>query len=720
VIACRLPKWPIAAAIFLSAAGCGTADPAYTDLDHLNGLFIGGDDVYVVPDHAWRLEGDRGGSFRKAASLLFQLSDQSPDDYRVTFSPDDETADLHFLARWNGDPLWEAPQTGANGPLVIDIPATSLTPGLHRLRLDRVRELDDKPERKQLRNVFPVVEVERVGKGGRKKHRITRNGFLAGFLNFGITSRAPIKLSGALFRGSRSHTFALDAGRGAEAIFELENQSGGKARFAVAIDGTQTLDLEIERGGRRSARFGVPPGRHSITLATDGRPGGCFLWGAPHLRRKPGPDLPPVILITLDTTRRDFIPPFGDDPGLAPNLARFGNQATAFTNAYATAPWTLPSHASIFTGLYPSHHLAGVSGDPLAESWITLAERFRERGYQTAGFAGGHMSSSIFGIAQGFSHFRDPRGTQEPAAVITDAASDFIERHADLPIFLFVNYFDPHTPYSAPPEYQDRLGVGKLAESIAEVPVWGDFGRGESGAWATIANGGAPRSRAGLEFLRAVYGAEVAYMDDQIGRLLETLKIHGLYDRAMIVMVSDHGEYLGERGLFSHSYRLDLELTAIPLVIKWPGQREAEVVDALVSHVDLYPAIAAAAGLDVSGCDGIAFDRGDVGGLATRDHVYMEEHKSLFHLLPGPFKIADHIFGKQRISSRTVFYPGFIECQRRSSSGWMPDECSSTWEAQISGLPEGMRATLEQTVTDSVLDIDPEEAEKLRALGYLN
>lgn len=709
-------------ALCLSIPGVGCAPNggiAAEGFDQLNGLLIVDDGVHVVLDRGWRKEGDHGGSFRRTASLLVFIQNDHPDGLRVTYTPDETTRRFHFAASWDEQPIGDRPETGASGPLVADVPSTGLSPGLHRIRLERLKNLDEPLDREQGNNFFSRILVERVDSGVASPLRVMPNDYLARFLDFGVTSQTSTRLSGCLFYGPGSHSFELVSPSEGEFSFILQNQSRIKARFGVRIDGIPAETIEIDPRDRAPIRFPVEAGRHTVSLDVEGMPNGCFLWGAPHLASRVDREKTTVVVMTLDTTRRDAVAPFNDRLDLTPVLHRFAEQASVYTSAYAASPWTLPSHASIFTGLYPSNHRAGVFDDRLPESWLTLAERFRAAGYRTGGFIGGHMASSDFGMAQGFSFYRDPRKNEETAAVITDAAVDFIERNAESPLFLFLNYFDPHAPYSAPAEFQELVGVDDLAEPILDDPVWGAFARDEPGAWAAIANGGAAHSEAGLAYLRARYTAEVAFMDQQIGRLFAVLDAHDLYEDALIVLVSDHGEFLGERGLFSHSYRLDRELTAIPLLVKWPRQETGEVVDALISHVDLYPTIAESAGLDVPTSDGVAFGRGTSEFLGARERVYFEEHKSRFHQLPGPFKIADHLFGIQWLDAREVFFPGFIECSRRSDDDWINGECGVGWEDRVAELPPAMQATLDLQTTDSAADLDEDDIERLRALGYL-
>jgi hypothetical protein len=708
----------LAACLVICGAGCGQQEPEADGFGDINGLFVADDGIHVVPARGWRREGEVGGSFRKTANLLVFIRGVEPEGLRVTYTPDRETRPLHFMASWDEVPLWQTARSGEGGDLVAEVSASVLTPGLHRLRLEHVKQLDPETGGPRDRNVFDRVTVERLDAGQSRLLQIVPNGYLAQFLDFGVASKTATKQSGCLFFGSQTLDVGLD-GRGGTASFTLENQSPAEARFLVRIDGEAVIDEELESNGRRRIELEVPTGRHGLTLQTEGVSNGCFLWGAPYLRERSRVKRPTVVVITLDTTRRDVVSPYSQRPELTPVLHEFSKRASVYANAYSTSPWTLPSHASIFTGLYPSNHRAGVIDDVLSPEWPTLAELYRGVGYRTAGFVGGLMASSRFGLARGFHTYRDPRKFEEPADVISDSAVRFIDLHAGSPLFLFLNYFDPHGPYMAPPDFESRLGVKRLRSEVPSVPGWGAYARDEPGALKRILNGEFPPNPEGLALLRARYEAEVAFMDDQVGRVFDSLRAHGLYDNALIAVVSDHGEFLGERGLFSHSYRLDRELTAVPMLVKWPGQTETEVVQELVSQVDLFAALASMIGPVPRSIDGIAFSRHDPSPLADRDLVFLEEHESRFHQLDGPFRVSGHLYGMQWLDIREVFFPGSIECTERSGGDWHPVDCPSSWEQRIEGLPETMKAPLDRVADFDAGDIDEATAESLRALGYL-
>jgi len=687
--------------------------------EDLHGRFVADPGIYVLPDRGWRREGVRGGSFRRSANLLVLLKDDQPQGLRIRYVPEGETINLRFLASWDEKPLWAAPRSASDSELVAEIPASELSPGLHRVRLERVKEPDRSESQAVARCFFDRLVVERIDDGAARPVAITANGFPARFLDFGVTSNTSEQLSGCLFVGGRRHSIEVSGDSDGIASFFVLNQSKAPARFAARIDDVEVGGLDVPPRSREPFSFPVPSGRRTVTLIVEAGKEGFFLWGAPHLNRSTNVDRPPVFLITLDTTRRDAVAPYSGRSDVTPTLEAFARTASVYTNAYAAAPWTLPSHASIFTGLFPSHHRAGVSEDVLARSHTTLAELFRHAGYRTGGFVGGSMASSRFGLAQGFDVFVDPKKTEEPGNVIADAAMDFVARYPGDPLFAFLNFFDPHGSYSAPIEFQKKLDVHRLAEPIQGVPGWGAYARNERGAWSTVVNGQAPESAAGLAYMRARYDAEVAFMDHQLGRFFAALRERDLFDESLIVIVSDHGEFMGERGLFAHSYRLDTELTWVPLLIKWPRQSRARTVDALVSHVDLFPAVLAAADLEFPASDGIAFGPGSVGSLGERKLVLMEEHRSRFHQLPGPFWIADHLAGLQQLQTREVLFSGQVACSQRQQDFWLPSDCEASWDDRFRELPDWLQASMLLDVDVSTSDLDESEVAKLKALGYL-
>jgi len=308
------------------------------------------------------------------------------------------------------------------------------------------------------------------------------------------------------------------------------------------------------------------------------------------------PDGPNVLMITLDTTRRDHLGCYGYERPTSPNIDALAADSIVYTNAYAVSSWTMPTHASIFTGKYPSAHGAvydpegdlhldaGIQGNyggyrarPIAEKETTLAMLLSDHGYATGGIIAGPWMKKVFRLDRGFEHYDDENVTAlngRPADDVTDAAIAFVDEHADEPFFLFLNYYDAHSPW-----YDEK--TRKPFHDVT--PVW--------------PKNADPTKLGGPEQAAILYDAEVHYMDLHVGRLLDHLRLSGLYDNTWIFVLSDHGELLGdpvlgESGLLGHGDSLTQAEIHIPLLVKEPGPGGRKGQDAsFVQQVDLLPTI---------------------------------------------------------------------------------------------------------------------------------
>ncbi|MBD3237600.1 MAG: sulfatase-like hydrolase/transferase, partial [Candidatus Eisenbacteria bacterium] len=263
----------------------------------------------------------------------------------------------------------------------------------------------------------------------------------------------------------------------------------------------------------------------------------------------PGRD-PDIVLITLDTTRADRLGCYGSTIAATPHLDRVAEEAILFENAITSVPLTLPSHASILTGLHPPSHGARNNASFRVDDEITtLAERLSARGYHCAAFVSAYVLDHAFGLQQGFAHYDDALGGVERSADETTArAVDYLARQGEQPLFLWVHYFDPHTPW-APPE-----------------------------PFASDTRGSA-------------YDAEISSMDAGLGELLEALRARGRYGDAHLIIVADHGEGLGDHREHEHGIFLYEECLRVPWLWKLPGARRTGREPALVGTVDLVPTL---------------------------------------------------------------------------------------------------------------------------------
>ena len=308
---------------------------------------------------------------------------------------------------------------------------------------------------------------------------------------------------------------------------------------------------------------------------------------------------PNVLILSLDTTRADRLGIYGYGRPTSPVLDALAHDGAWYERAHTTATWTLPAHASLFTGKFPTSH--GAQYDPQGplvlggqihgpEAWKqirarglapdvrTLAELVRDAGYRTGGIVGGPWLKSVFGLSRGFEHWDDDGITSvngRPAAAVTNAAIAWLDAPdaGDEPFFLFLNYFDPHTPLYPPVNFVD------LVVPEAERP------HGEAKT---------PRELSGL------YDAEIRTMDFHIGRLLDHLRAKGLYDSTWIVAVGDHGELMGEQNATGHGASLWEPELRIPFLVKPPrGEEPHGRHDELVQISDVFPMVLARAGIPV-------------------------------------------------------------------------------------------------------------------------
>src|SRR5688572_1220367 len=320
--------------------------------------------------------------------------------------------------------------------------------------------------------------------------------------------------------------------------------------------------------------------------------------------------LPDVVLLVLDTTRADRLAAFGHARPTTPNLSALAAQATIYTDAVSPAVWTLPGHASIFTGLYPSEHDSDHTR-PLAREAVTLAEWFRASGYRTASFAANQMfrESASWGLTQGFEvawceqppvgrlplaraafwalrqllpslsagrrqalvAFCEPfiptlRETQ-PAArdVIRPALRWLDSTSGEAPRLLFVNLMEAHGMQRVHDCGAQRFGSGR--------PI----GPYQVANLREVEAGLSAAEPADLERLRDSYDSAIACLDLHAGELLAGLRERGVLDRALVAVVADHGEMLGDQGAFGHRGEVWQGLVHVPLLIKLPGQSKGSV-----------------------------------------------------------------------------------------------------------------------------------------------
>ncbi len=308
---------------------------------------------------------------------------------------------------------------------------------------------------------------------------------------------------------------------------------------------------------------------------------------------------PSVVLISVDTLRADRLGCYGYTRDTSPALDSLAARSFVFDRAYTHSPNTIVAHASLLTALNPWSH--GVRADvPLAESFTTLSEYFRDAGYETAGFtAHGDWLTEAKGFAQGFDHFLSKYWS---AAEHNGAIGDWLRSRPrpEVPFFLFVHYYDVHSdwqelPYETGTDFDHKF-TGDYA---------GDF-RGcradfcASGFLLELNRDRGFVTAEELRWIEALYDGGIAYTDHQIGLLLEQLSELGAFDESWIVVTSDHGEEFLEHGRVLHSQPYE-ETARIPLIVKPPRGKTTTVVSDVVGLVDLMPTLLESAAIEARG-----------------------------------------------------------------------------------------------------------------------
>lgn len=362
---------------------------------------------------------------------------------------------------------------------------------------------------------------------------------------------------------------------------------------------------------RRMMRATLIPGLAAIALAAALVPG--LRYWRDHRALRPfdasGEDAPNILLIVLDTVRSWNLSAYGYSRPTTPELTQLALRGVLFTRAVSPAPWTLPAHASLFTGRWP-HELSTDWKWPLDDTYPTLAEELGARGYLTGGFcANVRYCSSQTGLARGFSHYEDydvpirqalaagpmirlasriewffrpppeedAEGKSRDAQLIGRTFLTWLDKsrgaHTGQPFFAFLNFFDAHRPYTSPDEFHARF-------STPGVPFRPNL--------PPRAGAKRPWDARAVQGSMDAYDASIAYIDREIGNLIRELDRRGILANTIIVITSDHGEEFTEHGMIGHANSLYRASVMVPLVIVAPGRTPAGLrVDAPVSTRDV-------------------------------------------------------------------------------------------------------------------------------------
>jgi len=445
-----------------------------------------------------------------------------------------------------------------------------------------------------------------------------------------------------------------------------------------------------------------------------------------------GADRPNIVLVVLDTVRDDYTGVGGSEVPRTPQLDLIAGEGTVFLNAWATAPWTVPSHASFFTGLLPSEHGCTHQTPSLDPSFPTIAEILAGAGYETAAFfSNTWLADRTTGLLRGFSQRieapqlggrpGDPgryRGDQGGRASNLNVQQWLRARDGDSPFFLFVNFLEPHHPYDPSPAVRQA----HLSDLDEHDHV--------SSNWVMEYQAGLhPAETVDWQRIGRLYGGDVISADQLLGDLVTTLRQMDLYDQSVVIVTSDHGENLGDHGLLAHQFSVHETLLEVPLVVRFPGRFQPGLRTAPVMLTDLFATL-----LDVAGVDGVELPRHSVSLLnetlsAPRPLIaeYSTPHPSLLAAL-RQFNPEADMAGLSR-AYRTVRHDNLRLTQASDGSLQLHDvevdpaqtrNLATERPEDVASLLMLLKSTLPEEVFEGQpLDIDEPTREQLRSLGYI-
>lgn len=437
---------------------------------------------------------------------------------------------------------------------------------------------------------------------------------------------------------------------------------------------------------------------------------GCEEGGTPETRL--------LLLVSVDTLRSDQLAAYGSERGLTPRIDALAKESLVFTAAYAPASHTLPSISALLTGRYPEELGVWSNGSVLPAGVPTLARAFRQAGWRTAAVVSNWILRRETGLDAGFEHFDDHLPELEAtrpmperlAPDTTRAALDALD--ACLPAaparcLLWVHYQDPHGPYTPPAALRKRelAGVPPGPDELPVLPT--PFGPGGIPSYQFL------EGRRDAAFYRAGYAGEVAFLDTELGRLLDGVSDRGLDDRAVVVFTADHGESLGEQGYwFSHGELLTDPQVRVPLLLRVPGRAPGRRNDT-ASLVDLLPTLS---GLLL----GAAPDADRPGRALLAPGAEQDASSAYLAALRGAdtprYGLVDGGF-KYVVELRDGVWHGRLsrsDLEEVDLTAPAPQEA-----ARMRGELEKRMKRYRRIDVESRRDLSPADREKLEALGYL-
>jgi arylsulfatase A-like enzyme len=486
-------------------------------------------------------------------------------------------------------------------------------------------------------------------------------------------------------------------------------------------------------------------------------------------------DRPNILVVVMDTARAQSSLP-QENPAVLPNLKSLAEDGVTFTQAITTAPWTLPSHASMFTGQYTRDHGTHAGNKSFSPEFDPLPELLQKEGYNTVGISNNTWISPTFGFGRGFDDFyqgwelfsseadlsdiirsdenwRNKLGQlfqrvnwpkahrslgnalyakffqnqYDSGALLTNhRIKNWINKKAnvDSPFFMFINYVEPHLEYDPPRSFRYKHLPSGMSPRQAE--------KANQDQWGYI-SGDIDMKEWEFQALEALYTAELEYIDYRLGKVITFLRESGVLENTFIVVLGDHGENIGNHGLMDHQYSLHDTLLRVPMIFRYPESiPSGKIVESQVEVRDLFPTILDVASVQSPKVDSISRNR-LVAEEMGRDQTIAEyvTPQPAIESLRQRAENADEVMSKFNRSLRCIRTDRWKYIQASDGSEWLfnlrtdPDEIENVVEDR----PETAQRLLEElknmhgpmkiAESSGMSQLDDSTQERLRQLGYI-
>jgi arylsulfatase A-like enzyme len=426
-----------------------------------------------------------------------------------------------------------------------------------------------------------------------------------------------------------------------------------------------------------------------------------------------------VVLITIDTLRADHLSCYGHARQTSPNIDRLAADGILYENAVSQAPNTHPSMGSMVTSELPSR-LGDRYFKYVPYGIPTLAEAFLNAGYRTGAVVSNVWLKSGLGFDQGFDDYDQSSAMSEfyadgartgwrNAADVSDAALGWLAKATDQPFFLWLHYLDPHHPYDAPAPYDKEYGLDSPEASAFLAELRAMDTADQTRHLTDIGCGHTKVTDGQFDAILASYDAEIRFTDAQIGRVLDALREHGLFDKTIVALTADHGEEFRDHDGWGHAHTLYNELLHVPLVVRYPDGPRGRREKALAGVYDVAPTVLAACGIPVPrsmrGTDLRT-------AAAAREIASVLTRKGLYAVQDGEWKL---ITSKEE-KDVALFRLSSDPHEKTNVAATYPEQAS----AMLASLETVMgSAASNETESGAARTLDAKAQEQLRALGYL-